>query len=532
MGKTNVYSTFSKNISTWIFLCLVWMQCAMAKGQDSALYSVNYPEVTALLYPVSASANAAAMYVLPQKDFGYLDVGISHKNGAFKPTMTEKVSNHFKFSTEKYVFLKNTVLYGSFSGNKKWDKDVNYSNVSNPYRGTPYLMVDTVGGDNYDREFYNLKGAVAQAFGKSIIGASVDYNIELAAQNRDPRAKNVVTSFNFKPGYLLQLQAFSVGLNLGFDYYNEEINVKNIEQARIDNMYYLLGLRSAITLRDNSFLRKYMQYGYNAEMQFTNKWLTVFAGGEMSNETVDDGEFAWAVQRNFARLKGGNFYLNGVFTFTPKSNIHQLTFNTKVDKHKGTEIIQKKELIPPFDNVKWVTLDENLTYSKRQQEFGLHYCVTKMKSAYTRNYAVGFQANYYNELEEYLLLNDEKSVSNLALSAYFYKLFTWENSMLSVRPKLSYQLNLQSNLDITDPSELPGVTLPDYYLTIEEMLVRPDYNYFSSSYFSPELRVTFEKDMKKSKNKIFIKGDLKWILPEDSSMGYRQFLSASVGITL
>lgn len=513
---------------------MIFLLCAFfqLKAQDSVNYSVNYLRVAELLSPVSQSANAASLYFLPRVEYGTLSLDISHQKGAFKPIMSAKESSGVGLFTEKYRFFKNTVLYGSFSGNKRWDKNVNYSNVNNPYRVTPYLMLDTVGNDENDREFYQLKGAIASAFGKSVFGASLNYQVGLMAQNRDPRAKNLVTQLQVKPGYFLQLKNINIGFNVGYSYFSEDIQVKNIEQNRLDNMYYLLGLRSAITLRDNSFLRLYKRNGYNAEVQFSNQWLTFFAGGEMSNETADDGEYGWSVQRNFARLKQKNFYVNGIFTFSPKNNLHQLKSFAKLDACKGTEIIQKKESIPPFDIVDWVTIAENDSYTKQQLQISLDYTITRMQTAFTRNYVIGFEADYAKELEEYLVFKDKKELSNLEISTYFIKQFICKSAMLSFKPILSYNLNLESSLSITDFSQTPDIVLPPYYTVIENRLVRPDFTYFTTNYFSPELRITYEKALRNSKNKFFVKGNFKWILPEDNWKGYRQLLTGIVGITL
>lgn len=500
-------------------------------AQDPIVYSIFLPDLNATLLPVTRSNNPSTLMLLPNIEYGNLGLEYEHESGNFKPVLTEGVNNSLAFSTEKYRFFDKTVVYGSFSVGKKWDVFADYANVEDPYRDNPYVLVDTVGGDKVDRQAYRIKGKVAHSFGKSVFAFAVDYRVGLSAQTRDPRAKIMVNQITFQPGYMYRFNQFDLGFNVGVDYRNEEINVQVIEDNRQDNLYYLLGLRAATTLRDNSFLRRYKRLNYQAEGQFSNTWLSIVAGGQTTEENVLDGEHNWAVSRNFSRLNQVKTYLITNLTFKKEARIHSLKLNVNLLNGNGAEIIQKKELLPPFNQEVWVDVAENQSFRQQALEAELSYRFTKQYSKYMRNYALGIDVRLFDYLSEYRILDDKLAYQNLNFKAYYLKTFTIKRGLIVVEPSLLYAVNLKSNLKITDYDLQENITLPPYYQEIENRIVRPDFNYITSDFFMPALNLSYEREILKTRNKVFFKAGAHWVFPQDNS-SLRKNYTITAGITL
>lgn len=535
-SKKNTISRLpSKGKSHVLLLILILVSQAFFKrvsAQDSSAYSIFLPQLTSVLVPLSQSQNPSAILLLPQIEYGNLNVGYGHASGNFKPVLIEGVANSLNFSTEKFRFFKRTVIYGSFMSGKQWDAFADYSNADNPYSGNPYVMLDTVGHDDINRQYYQLKGKLVHRFGKNVVAASVDYRVSLAAQTRDPRAKILVNRINFMPGYLLQLDKLNMGVNIGVDYRNEEINVQVIQENRQDNVYYLLGLRSATTLRDHSFLRRYNRLGYQSEVQLSSSWLTIILGGEIAEENIDDGEYNWAVSRSFARLNQISTYVQSNLTFKKEKQVHAINLKAEREARRGAEIIQSKELLPDNDRETWVKIAENQSFKQNELMATLWYSYTKLRSQHLRNFSLGGKLRYATYRSEYRVLDDHMEYQNLQLNVFGFKTFPTKNGLFILEPSCIYGLNIDRKLKITDYEGNEEISLPPYYKVIENKLVRPDFNYFTSGYLIPSLQVTYERKINKSSNKMYLQGAFECMLSENISANVRNKVSVTLGFTL
>jgi hypothetical protein len=159
------------------------------------------------------------------------------KEGDYKRVQEGENLNAYSLQSEAYNRIKEVNFYGNFSYDKSFENGLNYSNTNNPYRASPYDMIDTLGNDNYNREFFTLNGAFSKSFSlKTIFGIAYDFNVGVSVQDRDPRPQNKVLDISLRPGFIYDLSKIKLGLNLIYNYYNEEIDIDIIRGKHLHDL--------------------------------------------------------------------------------------------------------------------------------------------------------------------------------------------------------------------------------------------------------------------------------------------------------
>lgn len=77
---------------------------------------------------------------------------------------------------------------GSFTYERRQERDVQWSVVADPYAGFPYVWADQRGGD-WSRDGASLRGALGSPLllGRMAVGAAVEYDVSQGARRSDPR---------------------------------------------------------------------------------------------------------------------------------------------------------------------------------------------------------------------------------------------------------------------------------------------------------------------------------------------------------
>ncbi len=137
-----------KSSLIYISILLLHLVVPNAVGQDSIpAISLNSFDLMPVLNPWLSSTNPAGLSLNPNILPGKMNLAYSTETGDYKRVQQGDNINHYNFQTQRYTKIENTFFYGSFSYNKSFEKGIDYSDVNNPYRGTPYLLIDTIGND-------------------------------------------------------------------------------------------------------------------------------------------------------------------------------------------------------------------------------------------------------------------------------------------------------------------------------------------------------------------------------------------------
>lgn len=475
--------------------------------------------------PWLKSGNAAGLSQRQELFPSELKLEFGQNDGDFHSVFEGKSNQIFGFSSQSFRKIKRTSLYGSFNYRRSSEKGLNYSNTNNYKLNYPYLLADTVGNDTYQREFFSLKGILASPINSKLDwGIDVDYQVGVAAQNRDPRSENKVLQATVSPGILFKGTRVKLGTHLIYGYCNEDIDVSVVEENTDHTMFQLHGPGIFIYHASSSFFRLYRLKRWGGGLQLECK------SGKRSNilysdyvysiQTIDDGRAGglanWSTVKNDARMDGINWSLTDVFSVDKGSKIHQLKTKIQVDNRLGTEFVQRLEKVGETSIEHWITYAKEQKYYSLQTNIGLNYkLMQKDKDQLMKSlFCAGLSYSAFDE--KYYLPERETTYSNLVFASSFLKLFAFSGSDISAEVKFKYQFNIEGsqNLDLAN--------------FIVQKIFLPEYNYQTKDYIAPGISVAYQIPAPKVSGKYFIKSDVDWYHSANSLN--RTVFSVSAGL--
>ena len=476
--------------------CLLILITLNANAQDSLNYSVQHNQVVALKNPLISTGNPAAIAINDFIEQGEIEFGYSSRLGNYKPSMLGNINSLFLY-TDKYFILKKSIFKGSFNYIREYKENSNYSNVDNPYRLTPYLFVDFVGGDKITKEQYVLNVKWALNLSERIsFGTALNYNASLAAQNRDPRAENKVSKLVIKPGVIINGDSFKWGADLTYTYFNEEINIGTVKADTLHKLYALKGLGEFNTHKASSFKRLYKHHKWGGTLYVSGKNNIISIGGERLIETADDGrkegEATWIAKKNDSQLYNQTYHIKDKYNLRKGMNLHQFEASALFSQLIGTEILQEYERINDFNSNNWRTYGKEDKYESNIYILSIAYSFIKLLHENKINYKLSINSKYKYQTENYYVPDSHLKLTNIIFNIDFKKVFYWDKKQLQTNVSLFYKSNLDKNIQLARDN------------VITQKIIYPDFQYNSSNHWGSTIQLKYIVQPSFYKNSIFI----------------------------
>lgn len=428
-----------------VLCCCVAIAAAQQPGADTARQPAAPPEVQPLLHPWLQTDNAAGLGMSALPATGSTSFTGKAISGGFHRPQQAVSSNSLTFQSQNYQRLKAASLYGNFSYTQSSDKQVQWSDVLNPYRGTPYLLADSVGG-NWKKQVYAMNvRAASGVLGNSRIrvGVGADYTVSTGARQNDPRPLSTANELAVKPGMIWQAGRNSfIGVNGLYGSYKESVNlmIKNTNQAQ--TIYKLTGLgQYDIPAATNvGASRNYYGNAYGGALQYHRQWrrwqwLTE-ASYRQYTERVTEG----TVPRTMAGYQESRFAAGTALQRTTDSYIQQWRLEGQRTGKTGTEHVWtstagvvKETLVADF-------------YSSHAYRGGVSYLLIRRRNAQAYGWLVKAGV-YYNDTEnEYLYPYSVQSYRSLQPELSAAKVWSAGKGEWSAGLQLSYYSCLSQTL--------------------------------------------------------------------------------------
>lgn len=435
------------------------------------------------LYPVLnpwlGTTNPAGMRFNPGVSIGDLSLNFEGVNRDYRRAQEGDSLRNYFLRTSSFKKIKNTWVFGNFSYEKSFERNCNYNLVNNPYRNTPYLLVDTMGrNDIYDREFFNLRGDISTPFGDAFSwGMSVNMDVGLSSQDRDPRPRNKVMNLDVAQGLLFTKPGISLGINMLYSYYNEDIEIDIIEENLQLAFFQLHGFDTYTYHVASSFNRLYQRTSLGGEGQLGLQLggLNTVVGAKFVylDETADDGRKAgnasWSYIKNDSEMLGNLLRIFNVSTFSHGKYHHQFDAGYTLRYMLGAEILQRLEQVGEAGAVDWVDYGKEEKYGATYSDIGFNYTFLAMKDHYLPGLALKLGVALNEMEQEYRLPDMHESRSSRKLSGSAKKTFYAGANEISVGVGAVSRKHLSGRLDLEGEN------------AITELLVRPDFEYYSQS---------------------------------------------------
>ncbi len=471
------------------------------------------------------SSNPAAFSQMHDLLPGIINASYLIEDGKYKRVQRGDKINQFNFNTLSYAKTKNFNVYGSFNYERNVEKGLDFSNVDDPFRLSPYHLIDTIGNDEYSREFFSVVAGISTPIKKNLIlGLGMDFRVGLSVQDRDPRPVNKVFNMTVSPGIIYTKDKLKIGFNMLYKYYNEEIEVRIIQENTDATFFSTHGLGLAISHESENFnrLQKRNSAGFDFQLAFSKKKFETLFGSKFLyyKETNGDGRKAsgaiWSAIKDDSKLKGIQFDIYNYTSIKSKNHIKHFGFELNVNTMLGIEIIQHLERVGQNQLDQWVTYGEEEKYKGEDIKMNVFFEYLKLKNKNERNYSFKFKGTYHSFSEQYYIPMQKENFKNLKLSASIDKNLMIGKSTFSLSLGFDYKFNLDGELNLTD------------YTFIAEKILAPDYEFLTSDYYAPKMGFALEIPMKKVFDQYFIKSNVNIYKGNGQS---RTIFSISTGIT-
>lgn len=489
----------SKGIWTGIF-CFVLLAGLSAQQAESkadtltaeaasGINSVRTHELMPVFNPWLISSNPAGLIFNPELQTGRLHLSYHNSEGDYKRAQEGNELQRFSGSTDSYRKLGKSWVHGGFSYNKSFEKGCNYTLLNDPYRGSPYLLIDTMArNDIYDREYFSFEGELATPLTPWLTwGAGVAMKTGLSSQDRDPRPRNKVVNLDLASGLVLGKEKLSLGVNFLYAYYNEDIEVDIVEENTQHAFFQLHGFERHYSHVAASFNRLYKRstWGGAAQLSYQGSMLKLVAGGDyrVLEETADDGRKAanasWSYLKNDSELEGSSLKLFTAGSLQHGRFIHHLDADWSRRYLLGTEILQRLEQVGEAGAVDWVDYGRVEKYASMQDKLQLSYHFLLMKDA--RRPSLQFELGLEDAIfaQEYSQPDRHESFRNRIYSASLMKSFYTGRHEFHLEAGIRSKRNLNEEADFDEES----------FLT--QILHAPDHRYLSSDYHAPRAGIRY-----------------------------------------
>jgi len=511
----------------FIIWSLVMAVTVNAHEPDS---TARVSEATFDLFPVFnpwlGTSNPAGLRFNPGIDIGDLTLNYEGINQDFRrPGEGDSLRNYF-MKTSSYKQIQNTMLFGSFMYEKSYERNCNYTLVNDPYRHTPYLLIDTLGrNDLYDREFFNMRGDLSTPFANHFsYGLSVNMDVGLSSQDRDPRPRNKVMNLDVSQGFLFTQSWITLGINMRYSYYNEDIEADIIQENVQHAFFQLHGFDTYTSHVASSFYRLYERTTYGGEGQ-----LGLRAGGLHSvfgtefllmSESADDGRKAgdasWSYIKNDAELQGSLLRVFNTSTFSHGNFHHHLDAGYTTRYMLGAEFLQRLEQVGEAGAVDWVDYGREEKYGATYSDIDLEYTLLLMKDRYLPNLEVKLGLTYEEAGQEYKLPDMNASFRNRNLSGSAEKTFYAGRHELRIGAGVYFRKNLANAQELAREN------------FITTLLVVPEFIYNTQNINGKWISASWSVDLDKLFRKYFASLYLGTVNAEDGTA--RQQINIKTGL--
>jgi hypothetical protein len=496
---------FNKN--NIAFLCCLILLAAKAqvkaqnKEADSLVITPAYISLLHYHTQWQQGSNAAGLWQDSLLMFGRTRLGYKQEDGAFKMAQEPKKTTQFNFGTERYQKIGKMLFYGRLSYTQQWDQTLNYSDVLNPYRGTPYILADSIGGE-WQKQLYALEvKAVSPALARNklVLGLGAALNVGTGARQNDPRPLSTNNEITLTPGLTWNVNKGSVlGINGLYSRYREEVSLE-VKNSNFNHYLYKslgLGQLELPTTFTAGASRVYNGNKLGGDLQYQWRkadisWLTS-VGFRNYEEKVSDGT---SVPRKSGTWKQKTYQFNSSLNIDGRNLLHRFSLGLQRLEDTGIEFHEFYDVTSKT----WKTLLEAAFYFSERDQASFSYTLIKVQQQHSFSWLAEIGGNYLSLSRSYLLPMSKQEISRADIwlkAANNWSLAHSGNFQASI--KVLYSKNLDASL-----MYIPITA--DRTLMAREVLY-PDQAYSSADYLNTTLNVQYGFKLEKVRNVRFLLG--------------------------
>lgn len=494
----------------WRGLCLPLLCLPLTVfAQNDSLHTdraLGPPEKLLITQPWLASANAAALGLRPLPERGSASLQGYQESGHFRRAQQPDRTQKLIFQSARYQRIKAVSIYGRFQFTQQQDDSIRYADILNPYRGTPYILADSIGGD-WKKQFYQLQMKMASgwlAHHKLKIGVGIDYENGTGARQNDPRPLNYANTYSVTPSLLYQLTPQShLGLNGYYAHFREEVSLSIQTNGNSHKLYKLLGLGyySPPTSFSTSTTRTYQGNTIGGDLLYTQQhdattWITE-AGMRRYTEDTWDGS---SIPRATGLLAETDYTFHTVLQYHRGAMLRQLKLALQGKDYQGTEYSTSYD----SDVRKWIITTELPLYSGQAYQGSLSFEWMKQITPYEYQWLLHAEVNGTSLERHYTYPVAHQLIRRITGLLRGGRNWLLHEADLQCLLQVQYSNALQTDLTYTDMTTTTNL--------IAQEVLYPDQDYMGATTWGASGSVNYIfKQAKDSKNRFFVKADAQFI---------------------
>ncbi|WP_256003418.1 DUF6850 family outer membrane beta-barrel protein [Pedobacter deserti] len=437
------------------FRCLFSTLLLMAGGVGAQDLSDSLELVRHQVYGASWTATRNPVWLNEQSlpDFGEAGFHYEYAKGRFKRPQQALSERATGFGASGIKTYRSWRFQGAVSYRKIVDDSVKYSFAARPFDGNPFMVADLAGGNWKGDQLVSQFQFVTPSLGKWVLGLGVDYEAEQSARGNEPRPLYRLINYRINPAVSYQLsQHDRISFNAAFSKVNEVVEIG--AYSRNNPLLYTLrgyGYATVSPVVTAERLRGGPGWEAGADYQYRQGGNAFFASAKfgLRREDVSDGyagllvggldEHRWSLIARFEQEglnTGWSLGAHGWF-------------------RDGSGYDESQQAINPAYYLSG--LNASLNWWKHRERGDLLILSVDPSVRYS---------NYFEQIAE----TDWTSIMAGATAGISYRYRISSRFSLTAEPRLGYYQNLSAELKINAPQ------------LMSELLIRPDYQFLSSSY--------------------------------------------------
>lgn len=481
----------------------------------------EYYEATA---PGITSVNSSLLPQSAWAEFSRLELGLQGEKGAFhRPQQPADLMN-YRFQADGAVRLGDYYLKGAFAFTQAFEQEVKFTSILDPYRGTPYVIADSTGGD-WRKQLYDMWFSLASPTygGHFSYGLRTSLNVGRGAKMIDPRPLSNSNSIEAVPSVTLTFGRHRLGGDFTYRRFVENANIILYNSSEAQKIYLMKGFGQytydifSTTERE----RRYAGQGFGGGLQYLYQGdkaqLMIEGGAENYTEEASDIEFNRPRQRG--RLYETTYTLAVEALLKLDQQQHRLRLGYEDCERSGREIIQIFDSSPTVNA--WLTDSEAPRRSEvEKHRLSADYALMLMSDrpmTYRWKFSLFGRIEEFREdyrvMKSYLAFKD--ATGGVALSR---NLWWGQHSWLQPSLTFSYHGVWDESMALVE-REVGDRTIADEW-------VRPDVDYLFQNYMNGEVSLVYGYSFA-NKSSLSVGGEYGLIRTSDSR--YRNLFALKVG---
>ncbi len=508
-----------------IFLGCIHPTAAQEKAADSLTADAAQWDLLARQYPWLQTSNAAAVNQLDRLAYGRTYAGYAYTGGGYHRPQEASTDKQLQFRSERYQPLGKAGFYGLFEYRQDWANNIQWSDVLDPFRGSPYLLADSVGGD-WKKQFFHLEAKAATAplaNGKLTPGLGISYQANTGARQNDPRPLSYVNQLDLSPSAIYQINSRQqAGLSGHYGYFKEDIDIELRRNDRIYGIYKLkgLGMHNTPEPTSSGASRGYSGRSWGGEAQYRLE----ASSGAAFLSSLSYGTYLENTRDGITSPRNGGQYKRQSIQFNNSLQWGQRylqQFRAALQYEKGTGREYHQEYDNPSSS--YQTIFQAIFYRSELRTGTLAYQIYQPYGSRRLHWLAEAKVTYTGLSNDYLLSQPGSQQADLLeyqLSGKWHPGRQWQ-----VSAGAGYRQCLRQSLSSSGGS-------PE----VANGLLYPDHDYLSSQGWQAQAGLRYQFWMPRAKNTAFFIEGLGIFRQRTDQVLYpgygnsRQYLSFSIGV--